>query len=352
MLKSIKIKLKIEVVLNMKKQFFLKRILILIFMFLFMILVPLLALKGGCKTIRPNNQSRDIKVGDVKSENSRFFKVMDQSNGEIINIKDEDFLIGVVASEMPAKFNSEALKAQAVASYTYFSRQREKSRENGKNDFDFTVNTQKGINYITEEKMRNNWGDNFNSYYGKIKNCVDSVYGEVLKEDGELILAVYHAISSGKTEKSVDVFGGECKYLTNVCSPGDKSAPGYETVVKVDLEKFKYVLSSKFGNCNFDGNPENWVGSIERTEAGTVRKINICSHDFKGTEVRTMFALRSSNFDISFSKEDNKFVFTVRGYGHGVGMSQRGAEAMALEGNDYKKILSWYYPGTTTEKIF
>ncbi|MBR2579420.1 MAG: stage II sporulation protein D [Clostridia bacterium] len=315
------------------------------------VLIPLLAVtKDNRRRSDTNYQKSSIRNCDA--DNQRCFCVRDESSGNIMNIPDREFLYGVVCTEMPAKFEDEALKAQAVASYTYFCRARNLERaKDGGSGYDFTVDTQKALNYITKEQRKEKWGSHFEEYEKKIENAVDSVFGEIIEDEGEPILAAYHAISSGKTEKSEDVFGGSVKYLTNVESSGDKAATGYETTAKIDTEKFKEILKSKFRDLKSDIPPEKWIGAPKRSEGGMVKEIDICGKIFKGTDIRSMFALRSSDFDLWFDKAENKFIFKVLGYGHGVGMSQYGAQNMALEGNDYKKILSWYYPGTSIEKI-
>lgn len=315
------------------------------------ILIPLLAVAKSSRDKRKMNY-QESHLNNCDTNVQRYFCVLDESNGNIMNIPDREFLYGVVSTEMPAKFENEAIKAQAVASYTYFCRARNLERaKDGGSKYDFTVDTQKALNYITNEQRKTKWGSHFEEYEEKIENAVDSVFGEVIEDEGEPILAAYHAISSGVTEKSADVFGGNVKYLTNVESPGDKVAAGYETTAKIDAEKFKEILSSKVSGLRFDAPYEKWVGETKRSEGGMVKEIDICGNTFKGTEIRSMFALRSSDFDLCFDGAENKFIFKVRGYGHGVGMSQYGAQYMALEGNDYKEILSWYYPGTTIEKI-
>lgn len=335
-----------------------RKLIICAILFLTMILVPLLAISSREKTpasrivCESENNTNKLNFGN-KNENK--FRILDESTDNVIEIPDRDFIYGVVAAEMPAKFEVEALKAQAVASYTYFCRarnlNRSKSKSLGEKDYDFTINTQKLSNYISKDEMKRRWGNQFNDFYSKIKNAVDDVFGEVVESNGDLILAAYHAISSGRTEKSSDVFGGELSYLTNVESPGDKLAAGYETTVSVEKQKMREILSSKLKNCNFEINPKNWIGKITRTEGGMVKEIEICSNTIKGVDIRNMFALRSSDFDIEFDEATDKFIFIVRGYGHGVGMSQRGAQYMAVNGKNYKEILAWYYPGTSAVKI-
>lgn len=325
--------------------------------FLSMVLIPVLSVcqnsEKSASAFSVNVQSEETTNSFEKNENNennfKCFKVLDESSGEILKIPEKEFLIGVVASEMPAAFEEEALKAQAVASYTYFCRARNKNKN--LKEYDFTVNTKKQENYITKEQMMNKWNSNFKKYYGKIENMVDCVFGEIIEDSGEPILAAYHAMSSGKTERSADVFGGDLKYLQSVESPGDKLAPGYESVAELSVENFKTNLNSINKNSIFDGEPNSWIQNITRTDAGMVKNINICGNDFKGSDVRKVFCLRSSDFDVNYDNENGKFIFTVRGYGHGVGMSQQGAQYMAKNGSTYKQILSWYYPGTEIVKI-
>ena len=334
----------------MRNKKIIKWIAICVILLISIILMPLLAVRKCVYEIREN----DCKKLKLCKEDmgKRCFHVLDESSGKVIDIPDREFVYGVVTAEMPAKFEDEAIKAQAVASYTYFCRERDNQRKNSNYvGYDFKVNTEKWINYVSPEQRRIKWGEHFEEYENKIKRAVDSVFGEVVEDDGELILAAYHAISSGKTEKSADVFGGDLKYLSNVESPGDKLVSGYETFVKVDTEKFKDILNAKYSDIDFNGNEGNWVGESVRSEGGMVKEIRIGSKSIKGTEVRSMFGLRSSDFDLNFSPEENKFIFRVHGYGHGVGMSQHGAEYMAQGGSDYKKILSWYYPGTCICKL-
>ncbi len=325
------------------------KIFVLLFIFLLIIFIPLLA------TIK-KQQISDIKLSHPHTSNLKqsnplenCFCVKDESTNQIIKIPDREFLYGAVAYEMPALFENEALKAQAVACYTYFCRQRKNAdkEKNPSQNYQFTVNTAKGVTYVSPEQMKVRWGNNFEKYYQKIKECVDAVFPEVLEEKGDLILAVYHAMSSGKTEKSADVFGGDLSYLTNVESPGDTLSPDYETTAEFSKEEFKQKISSARENANFSNEPSTWVKDPTRSPAGMVKQIEICKVSMPGTEIRKLFSLRSSNFEIKYDSQNEKFIFTVKGYGHGVGMSQNGAQYMAKQGADYKKILSWYYPNTS-----
>lgn len=323
-----------------------KRILLLVILFLFMVLVPLLSVRGD---------GSQFEHTDLRNNDTNSFCILDESTGEILAVPDKNFVLGTVASEMPAEFEPEALKAQAVASYTYFCRARNNWNSNSnscKQKYMFSVNQNKSTTYMSEEQMKQKWGSRYEEYSNKISQAVESVFGEIIKdEEGEPILAVYHAVSAGQTENASDVFGGESKYLSAVSSPGDKLAQGYKTTVSVDADKFKNIILDSAQDCSAQEDASLWVGEINRSPSGGVKTINVCSHIFKGAEIRKLFALRSANFDIEYNQAQNKFNFTVRGYGHGVGMSQRGAEYMAKQGADYKKILEWYYPRARVEKI-
>lgn len=318
--------------------------------FICMIIIPFLS---GIRREAGNISEYMLKESGENFNNlcRDFFCVLDEATGQVIKINDKEFMYGALVTEMPPSFHEEALKAQAVATYTYFSRNREQLRkkDNDPNKPQFTVNTDKWHYYVTKEKMKNKWGDSFDKHYLKIKGVVDKVFGEVIEENGNLILAAYHAISSGKTERSEDVFGGKLEYLTSVSSPGDKLVPGYETHVEKSSQEFRDIICSNWDDCNASSDPSSWIGEITRTESGMVKDITVCSHKTTGKEIRSIFSLRSADFDLQYN--DGKFLFTVRGYGHGVGMSQYGAEYMANQGADYKQILSWYYPDTGVRSV-
>ena len=153
-------------------------------------------------------------------------------------------------------------------------------------------------------------------------------------------------MSSGITEKSSDIFGGELPYLVNVESKGDKLEKNYETKTEFSPDEFKKILIDNNSECKLSGNPKNWVKNCERTKAGTIKQLTIGNQKFKGKDLRALFNLKSANFVIDYNSSKNKFIITTFGYGHGVGMSQCGANYMAKQGKNYKEILAWYYPNT------
>ena len=256
-----------------------------------------------------------------------------RSNGSIINLNMTDYLIGVVSSEMPTSFNLEALKAQSVLARTYAL----KAKQTGKKLTD-TVSTQ---SYIDIDQMKNKWENSFNTYYNKIKNAVENTNGEYLSYNGNYIEALYHSTNNGKTESSLDVFGNYYPYLISVSSEYDKNASSYLRTINTPLD----TISNKLGlNLNND----SVISILSYTDGGNIKEININGNNFSGKKVRELLGLRSADFDISIS--DNNANITTRGYGHGVGMSQYGANGMANAGYSYKDILSHYYPGTTLTK--
>lgn len=254
-------------------------------------------------------------------------------NGNVIKLNMTDYLIGVVSSEMPASFNLEALKAQSVLARTYAL----KAKQTGKKLTD-TVSTQ---SYIDIDQMKNKWGNSFNTYYNKIKNAVENTNGEYLSYNGNYIEALYHSTNNGKTESSLDVFGNYYPYLISVSSEYDKNASSYLRTINMPID----TISNKLGlNLNND----SVISILSYTDGGNIKEININGNNFSGKKVRELLGLRSTDFDISIS--DNNANITTRGYGHGVGMSQYGANGMANAGYSYKDILSHYYPGTTLTK--
>lgn len=323
-------------------------------LFLAMFLIPLLSLGGQSSPksnlnseshMQPQNSSPPITGGSQ-------FRIKDSSTGKIMTVDDRTFLCGTVASEMSPLAPTEALKAQAVASYTYYSRIRQNERKSPTASLggaDFAADPQNWNIYITKEEMQKRWGNNYDKYSQLINAAANSVSSQVLKYNGQLIDATYFAISSGNTEDAQDVWGSKCPYLISVASPYDVFAGGYETTMTFSEAEMKSKILAINSKANLSNSASDWIGKIDRSNAGGVKTIVIGGQTLTGSQIRTGFGLRSSDFTIFYA--DGKFTFTVKGYGHGVGMSQTGAEAMAKQGSNYKQILAWYYPTTTLTNI-
>lgn len=251
----------------------------------------------------------------------------------------EDYLIGVVAAEMPASFEDEALKAQAVAARTYTLYKSASSFHEADVCTDYTHCQA----YLTDEDMHTNWGKDYDFYYDKIKNAVYSTKNQHLTYNDEPVMAVFHSMGGGRTENSADVWGSPLPYLVSVDSPGEDAATNYHSTYSVTWAQFKEKIASLYPDIKLNSYLD--ISQPTLTEGGHVKSIMIASRSVSGTEIRTLFNLRSTKFDISFAGDN--VIFSVTGYGHGVGMSQYGANAMAKDGKTYKEILSHYYQGTT-----
>lgn len=346
---------------NSKFSSFKQKCILLLIMFIMMIIMPLIAVRNSngkdyseiFETPKKFSNNSTVSVNSRQIPTSDdFFCFKDEAKNKILKLPDRDFMIGTLASEMPALFEKEALKAQSVAIYTYFCRLRNEFRKKNPDPESvmFTANTDDWIYFVADENMREKWGDKFSEYKAKMESAVDEVFGEVLKYNNELILAPYHAISSGITERAGEVFGGdELPYLVNVNCESDKNVPSYSSVVEVYPDEFESKMKDKYPKLKVASKKENWVHDISHTSGGSVKKIFICNICITGRELRSIFGLRSSNFDLNFDGE--KFVFSVRGYGHGVGMSQYAAHDMAVNGANYKEILAKFYPGTELTKL-
>ncbi len=280
---------------------------------------------------------------DSKQQTKQPFRLQDDGTNSILNVSEREFLIGTLACELSPDSPEESLKAQTVAAYTYYSKKRVDSRKQGKKA-DFSVNTKAWLYYTTKAQRKALWGDDYKQNEKRLSKAVDSVLGETLQYKGELITATYHAISSGQTENGSDVWGGTYPYLTAVASPWDKYADDYKSTCTFSAEEVSQQVKQHESNCKLPSNPKDWIGKCTRTDSGAIKTIQIGSATLDGVEVRNLFSLRSSNFSVSY--QNGAFTFTVLGYGHGVGMSQYGANAMAEQGKTYKEILAWYYPGT------
>lgn len=279
----------------------------------------------------------DASLVEPKLKNE--ITVFNPSDNTTLSMDMEEYITGVVAAEMPASFESEALKAQAVAARTYAMY---KSSDNS-HEADVCTDFAHCQAYLTEEEMHSNWGGGFDEYYNKIKDAVYSTKGEYLSYNDEPIMAVFHSMGGGMTENSGDVWGTQMPYLVSVDSPGEEEAANYNSCVTMTFDEFKEKLITEYPNAKINSYLD--VSEPVLTEGGHVKSMIIGSVTVSGSAIRKIFGLRSTKFDISFS--DSNVTFSVMGYGHGVGMSQYGANAMAKDGKTYKDILSHYYQGVS-----
>ncbi len=307
-----------------------------------MLVIPLSALDKNQEGFIPvANAQKDI-IYDKEENEKNIEKIKVLKDGEILEYSIKDYVFGVVAAEMPALYEKEALKAQAVAAYTFACYRKELSQND---EYDISSDPQVAQCFITREEAMTRWGEKAQEYAKKLDDCIESVQGEIITYDNKPIFAAYHAISAGFTNNSADVWGGELPYLKSVESEGDTSANGFLSEVKLTAnevaEKLKDITSAT-------GEENDYFSNINTNEAGYVKTIDYCGKQITGAEMTKLLELRSSSFGISFA--DGVFTFAVKGYGHGVGMSQTGADYMAKQGKEYKEILEYYYPETTLQK--
>ncbi len=318
-----------------------KTVIISFFMSLIMLILPL-GVIGKEIVVKQEISQVSQKVTAEKTEFKGEFKVLDTSTQKIITMSQSDYIFGVVAAEMPALYAPEALKAQAVAAYTFAYT---KSLANKDKDYDITTDFTIDQAYISREKAREKWGNSADMYEAKIDNAVKSVIGEIITYNDKPITAVYHAVSSGKTENAEDIWGSKVAYLQSVDSSWDKESDNYKSSVTFTISEVKEKLSI----TDFSGKNSEIIGKLENTEVGSVKTIKLFAKSFTGAQIREKLDLRSSNFTVKI--KDEKMFFTVIGYGHGVGMSQNGANYMAQNGKTYKEILSHYYKGVEIKSL-
>ena len=263
----------------------------------------------------------------------------------------ETFLYGVVATEMSSEFSEEALKAQAVAARTYIIYKMENNMTQGHNGAYICTNSNHCQAYASYNELKKQRGEDWiKESYPKIKKAVDDTKGHILTYDDKAILPLYFSTSSGMTENSEEVFSAQYPYLKSVSSPYEEQSPKYYTELKVNKSDFISLLKKNYSSISISSENLNKVVKIlSRTTAGSVNIIKVGNKELTGRNIRTIFGLNSSNFDIEFNGDT--VVFKVKGYGHGVGMSQWGAEGMAQKNYKYDDILFHYYTDTKIKDI-
>lgn len=277
-----------------------------------------------------------------------YIKVYDTRTQEVLKMPLEDYVKGVVAAEMPAEFHEEALKAQAVASRTY-ALERTKKYPAGHPDHPGAplctgVHCQAYLSLQElEEAHSSKWVE---QYWGKIEDAVDSTKNEVIYYDGELIEPLYHSTSGGMTEDSEDVFAVSYPYLKSVLSPYEEGAPKLKSTSTFTVNEFIDKIKENYPEANITkDNMAEKIKVVERTESGRIKKLMIDGIVIEGSKIRSIFNLNSTNFKITLNLKTNTVEIETTGYGHGVGMSQWGANGMTKQGKNYKEILCHYYQG-------
>ena len=274
--------------------------------------------------------------------------VLKVKNGDTVEEIDlGTYLVGVVRAEMPASFEEEALKAQAVAARTYTIYKIQTGGNHGE-EANICTDSTCCQAYISEDRARANWGKDADAYEKKVENAVTSTDGETILYGGVPILAVFHSSSAGLTRAAGRVWLNDLPYLQAVDSPEEGEAiPNYYSRVEFSAAAFKEKLLVVAPEADFSGPMDGWLRNAVTDSAGSVETVEAGGVTVKGTQVRSALGLRSACFD--WEVQNGKLVFYVTGYGHGVGLSQYGANQMAADGADYQEILTHYYTGVTVE---
>ena len=295
--------------------------------------------------------TENINYEKVDKE-SPTINVYNVNENKIEKMDIEEYLYGVLSSEMPSTFNIEALKAQAIAARTYVIYKMENNITSGHKNAAVCTNSAHCQAYTSYDKLEQIKGEEWiKSDYIKIKKVVDDTKGQIITYEDKAILPLYFSTSSGKTENSKDVFSTQYPYLVSVDSPYDKSSPKYSTTYSISKSKFiKYIKNAypKF-SISLD-KLNNEINILNRTEGGYVKTIQVGNIKIAGTEIRKILSLNSANFSISYNNDEINF--NVKGYGHGVGMSQWGSEGMAKKGYKYYDILFHYFQGTEIKDMY
>ena len=267
-------------------------------------------------------------------------------DGAVTEMTMAEYLRGVVRAEMPASFAPEALKAQAVAARTYVRYHMENGGTAGHPEADVCGDPTCCQAYLSAAEAAANWGDQAAEYEAKIDRAVAETDGECVLYEDRPILAAFHSSSAGATQDAANVWSSSLPYLQSVESPeNEDTVPNYRSTASFSAADLKATLQAALPEAALTGDPSTWFTNIRQEENGTVTSLTVGGVVIKGSELRTILGLRSACFTISFAGDT--VTFSVTGYGHGVGMSQYGANVLAADGMDYREILAWYYTGTT-----
>ena len=266
-------------------------------------------------------------------------------DGQLRQTNMADYLLGVVRAEMPASFELEALKAQAVAARTFVLYRMANGGTANHPEADACGDITCCQAYKSPEEAAGDWGERAPEYEEKVRRAVTGTDGECILYEGAPVLAVFHSSSAGTTQDAQNVWSTALPYLQSVETPeGEDTVPEYRSTASFSTAQLREKLLRALPDAKLEGSPSNWFTNIRQQPNGTVTGLSVGGVDVGGNRLRTILDLRSACFTISF--EGDTVTFSVTGYGHGVGMSQYGANVMAKNGMTYREILEWYYTGT------
>lgn len=269
----------------------------------------------------------------------------DEAADALLTLPLEEYLLGAAASELPQSYQDEAFKAQIVATHSYYLYCQYNHIFDLAEGAVLRVNTEKREGYLTPEARSALWGEQLQANTQRLQALVDAVLPQLVNYQGQPACTCYHAMSAGATADAADIWGQALPYLCSVESPWDAAADDAVQTLTFTFQQMYDVLAARFVGPDLSGAPPTWFDNIQATPQGYVTQLTVGGALVQAADLRTQLALRSTCMEIAV--QDGVFVVTTRGYGHGVGMSQYGANAMAAAGSSYADILAHYYPGTT-----
>ena len=322
--------------------------------FTILITLPLIFLRVGKESINVFNLNNEniVKSLEITFPINGKVKLYHKEEDNVEELDLEEYIMGVVANEVPANFNEEALKAQAIAARTFYMNRRNNPCKDAKSKGAEICDTTNCQVYMNKEQRIAKWSSSHAEInWNKIKKAVLDTKGQVITYD-DLVLEYpqFFATSSGKTEDAKDVFSMDVPYLKSEESKGEEIAPKYKTTIQIPINEFINKINTNYSTANLKKKDLESLIKIESyNESGSVKEIRIGNKSIKGTEFRQLFNLNSTNFKFDFQKDIVKI--SCVGYGHGVGMSQWGANVMDKNGAKYDQILKHYYSGVEIQEI-
>lgn len=340
-----------------------KFIFVFILLFSFNVIVP-----SVYHYIYMDSSTADKNEGSGFTEYSSPFSDMPHSNSEIVltdssensyvlyNLETQEleemdvisFLVGCAACEMPVSYEMQAIKAQMIACHSYYLY----CKQNGLpgDDLNLSFDERYMSRYASKERLQEYWGVAFDENYQKFLNCANDVKNLVVKYNGEVALTPYYAVSCGRTQTSEAEWGTALEYLTIVESGDDALSDDYLKVKTFSVQEVYDRLMTSFTGFELDlEHPERWFGDIVYNESGYVTEVAVDKVKISGRNMRSCFELNSACFMIFY--DDGEFSIATKGYGHGVGLSQFGANQLSMSGKNYEEILMHYFPNTVIEPL-
>ena len=337
-----------------------KKVLIYFFAFIFIcFILPALLTKRNVSTFSGDTENtltqentqvekNNNEISDYNYNKYGTIKLLHKKTGEVEEVKIDDYLCNVVSAEMPADYEIEALKAQAIVARTYTVYKIQNKKHDNADICDDSTCCQAWVSKDDrfarweESKREDNWN--------KIQQCVNETKGKIITYNNQPINAFFHANSGGTTELPVNVWGGSgLPYLQVVQTAGEQGYTQYSSEVVLKQEELINKIKEKYEDIQIDFNNNEDIKILEYTDSGRVKTIKFGNHELSGVETRTLLGLKSTNFEII--SENDQIKFSVKGYGHGVGMSQTGADTMAKQGSNYEEIIKHFYVGVEIKDI-